>query len=331
MRNVLFCLFMTSCIEYDYSIPEKHNIAAYPPTYDNTEIVDNFRQANQHPVNVLFFIDKSCSMQDNLSALSYNTTDLVRNFQENNIDYRIGVSSTDNDLRDTGKLQGFNHFLWIDQHNTVYNPSALMSYMIASLPCCGEHGFTSMLYFFHKNREQHEDFFRYDAPFYLITVSDEEEQSDPTYMQDLIEVLSIEQQKYDAPFVLNNIITLPNYYNDCEYPDPWATIGYRYLEINDKQPWSGKNINICDQDWSDVWKQLNLYATPKNKTYTLSRHPVPGTIQVYNLTPTATIELIEDIHWYFNVEKNMVILIEFEHKPEYTIQIVYTEATEYYH
>ena len=79
MRNLLLCIPLISCSDYDLI---KRNVG------------DVFYQAEAGEVDILLVIDNSCSMQPFQQKLSSNFDAFLTFFLEGNVDYRIGITTT---------------------------------------------------------------------------------------------------------------------------------------------------------------------------------------------------------------------------------------------
>jgi hypothetical protein len=76
---------------------------------------DTIKQVLPAEIDILWVVDNSCSMSDKQQKLADNFPVFLDWFLGSNIDYHIGVVSTDmSDTRHTGKLQPGHSRLWID-------------------------------------------------------------------------------------------------------------------------------------------------------------------------------------------------------------------------
>ena len=91
-KTALFVLIsgLTACVEYTYT--------------DGTQI-DVFHQVTRQAVDLLLVVDNSGSMREEQESLSSNFLDLIDNFAEADVDWQIGVVTTDV-LNDGGRLMG---------------------------------------------------------------------------------------------------------------------------------------------------------------------------------------------------------------------------------
>ena len=73
-------LFIIACSEYKYTSKTKKDV---------------FQQSRKNTVDILLVVDDSCSMIEEQSKLSTNFDSFISVFQEADVDWQIGVVTTD--------------------------------------------------------------------------------------------------------------------------------------------------------------------------------------------------------------------------------------------
>src|SRR5688572_30623754 len=73
---------------------------------NNTEVVDIWQQDPVEEVDILLVVDDSCSMASYQAELGAQFGAFVQYFHRANVDYRIGVTTTDNTVEAAGALVG---------------------------------------------------------------------------------------------------------------------------------------------------------------------------------------------------------------------------------
>jgi hypothetical protein len=304
------CLFVTLF----YACKSEQTLYYPPPfVYGPTDVEDLPLEFNQdvflqpigRPADILFVIDKSCSMADNNLNLNNNISMFFEVLDQYNIDYHIGLTSM-NGTDNAGKfvnLFGSNYIKPGDSDNALLF-SMMNNLLSDDIFSDGESGLDAVYGAMVINLEDHPDFFRSDVPLYIIVISDENDSSTHLDPKGLYQKLYSWEGQENKKVYFSGIISLGS--NLCE--DLSSTVGERYFGLI--KHFQGQTVDICNQDWGGALNDLALLATPDFKNeYFLSRLPVVETIkiQTYHNDIVFTYENVGDFFYYEN--KNSVLIL----------------------
>ena len=222
-------------------------------------VVDNFEIPVDPPVDIIFAIDRSCSMDDDAMSLANNFSSFIGAIDKYTSGWKIGVVTADNGC-----------------YNTVIdNKTANYENLFSTAVLSNNWGFyTEMLLTLVKNSLQAESscnagFSRPGAITHAIMVSDEPEQSFASWS-----VLVTDMQSLVAdPSMLKLSAIAGDYPGGCGSADP----GTGYYEA--VMATGGEFLSICS-NWSknvDVLAQASLEGL---LDFELSETPAPDSIVV---------------------------------------------------
>lgn len=317
-------VLLLGCSEYDVSSTLPPAGIANPRPLEQVTQSDKLVQVTTPEVDILWVIDNSGSMQDEQDALVANFPVFMDFFLGSGLDYQIGVVSTDMDqLSHQGKLQGLGQTLWIDQ-DTV-NPIAAFGAM-AGLGISGsatEAGIAANYTAIEVESRPggyNEGFYRVDASFHAVVISDENDQSgtNPVSKAEFIDWLL--QLKPDPDNVtFSSIVNEPN----CAQCGIFGgeTAGASYIDVT--QAVGGILHPIHNEDWADVLEQLGVQASGLKREFFLSQLPVPGTIEVRVEENGQAFVFVEDVDWTYSASRNSVTMVEYVPSPLAEVYVDY--------
>ena len=244
---------------------------------------DHFEQLPEAKVDILFVIDDSCSMSEEQSSLSANFDAFIRFADAQNIDYQMGVTTTDVDgggpegrlLPLSGTTQQrivtpftqpspetvFGQNVNVGINGSAFEQGLEAAYKALSPPHV----------FGHNN-----GLLRADAVLSLIFVSDEEDQS-PNNVDFYINFfLSIKGFRNTNLFTASSIVG--DSPGGCNGPGGGADDGARYVQV--AQRTGGVFQSICSSDWSRSLEDLSTSAFGFKSRFFLQNQPVIQTLRV---------------------------------------------------
>ncbi len=252
---------------------------------------DVFLQEPMAQVDILWVIDNSHSMEAEQERIADGFVSFVSNLSETNIDFHIGVMTTDMDLDNPnrGLLLGQPSVLTPDDNyislfqNRVkvgINGSDKEKGLSASVEALTEPLASGM----------NAGFLRDDATLSIIYVSDEDDCSDNEALaglqsaacyseyDDLLSVrdlvLKLKQLKPAGVRVLASGLVGPYAEDECE--DSWP--GHRY--IGAAEATGGMIGDICADDYSSIMDELGLSVSGILNTFELSYAAIEGSLMV---------------------------------------------------
>jgi hypothetical protein len=248
--------------------------------------VDEFDQLGRPKVDILFVIDDSCSMSEEQTSLSSNFQAFIQFATAQQIDYQIGVTTTDIDEgnpAEAGRLVPisgnpadrivtprtqpapetvFSMNANIGLDSTFTEKGLEGAYLALSNPLIFQHN---------------AGFLRQDAVLSIIFVSDEEDQSPravPFYINFFLSIKG---------FRNNNLFTASSIVGDtpsgCGGSAGSAQAGSRYVEVANRT--GGVFQSICTADWSRALEDLSTTAFGFKSRYFLTNQPVISSIKVF--------------------------------------------------
>ncbi len=305
----LFLLLLGGCIEYEPSstLPPAGVPNARPLAAETQE--DRLLQVNTPAVDILWVVDNSSSMLDEQQTLVSDFPFFMNYFLNSGLDYHIGVTSTDvvnSGPGLSGQLREFGGAKWIDPDTP--NPIQAFTAM-ASLGIngngneSGRDGAYVALEVRGAPGALNEGFERSHASLHLIMVSDEEDRSDITSVDEYIQWLLTRKSSPDE-VTSSSFIWEPG----CPVSNTESE-GLDYKAVTNAV--GGVIALICTDDWEGPMNELGLQASGATREYFLSEIPVPGTIRVYVKDGELVQEFEEEIDYAYNPTRNSIVFHEF--------------------
>jgi len=272
---------------------------------------DVFLQEPMAQVDILWVIDNSHSMEAEQGRIAQGFVSFVSNLSETNIDFHIGVITTDMDLDNPDRALLLGHpavltpednYIGLFQNRVQVgiDGSDKEKGLSASLEALTEPLASGM----------NAGFLRDDATLSIIYVSDEDDcsdnealagqQSSACYTQgdDLVSVrdvvLRLKRLKPPGVRVLASGLVGPHAEADCE--DTWP--GHRY--IGAAEATGGLIGDICADDYSSIMDELGLSVSGMLSTFELTYAAIEGSLMV--TVDDVVIEEDPDTGWSYDPE-----------------------------
>jgi len=292
---VIGLLTATSCTDTDYALvigtTETETIIEYVEVEPDTEIwIDSFTQVGAfEEIDILWVIDKSCSMMQHDAAL-IDGVEAMMNSLPTDVNWRLKMITAG----------GSSHIIQPTTFPLTRGdtPTDALD-MLNALPADGyEKGFDAVKNYIMTDTYA-QTWMRHDASLLVVFVSDEEEQAAMTVNDFIMWYENIRNGVYMASIV--NVETADSI---CTHKPYSNMIGARYIEATDY--FSGNVIDICEDDWATAVEEATNQIEPY-EDYMLTHKPYEGTIVVFE-------DGIPFNHWYYNKLDNKVYfdIIPFE-------------------
>jgi len=262
MRNlpVVVALLALGCPEYD--------IIRY-------EGVDVFTQNPAEEVDVLMVVDNSGSMQPYQERLGTNFDQFITYFIEANVNYHIGVVTTDIEVPTAGQIRGqvitpatdnpanvFNNIVNVGTTGSGMEMGLEAATMALTEPLVS----TANL-----------GFLRKDASLSIIFVSDEEDSS-PEPVNDYINGFRDVKGQRARDIFNASALTVTDIDECTSQQAAWSSPGTRYVDVADQT--QGIIGNLCSNDFESIVTELSLNTSRLRDTFYLSDWPDTTSITV---------------------------------------------------
>jgi hypothetical protein len=249
----------------------------YAATY-----ADEWTLDKDPPSDIVFSVDQSCSMNDDVSRLANNFEDFINELSNYTSDWRVIVVNQDNGCNHSGILTPSTTGFANTFKNTIQSGGG-GSYTEALLTIASAAARQM-------SAGCNASFLREDAMLHFIMVSDEPEQSRGTWDQYVNEIISY---KGNASLVRISAIA-GDYPNGCG--SNAAGVGY-YEAVNYT---GGEFLSICSATWSGYMNKL-AQASINQSDFALSATAVESTIVVKVNSNVNTKD------WHFDSSSNAVV------------------------
>ncbi len=253
--------------------------------------LDTFLQEPASEVDILWIVDNSPSMAEEQARLADAFGDFVVNLEETNIDFRIGVVTTDMDLDnlDRGAMVGETAFLTPDDDYVTEFRSRVR---VGTGGSDKEKGLSAALYAITEPMMSGPNggFLRPDATLALNFVSDEDDCSDNEAQagesgnacydqrESLVSVKqfinSYQRLKEPGIRVVASAVAGMDVEEGCE--ESWP--GKRYRTVAEKT--GGVVRNICASDYSELMTELGLNVSGVIRVFQLKYAAVEDSLEV---------------------------------------------------
>lgn len=255
---VLSVGLLAGCQEYELHV------------YDGADV---FYQDPPSAVDILLVVDNSCSMDPYQQELSTNFEQFISFFTDANIEYQIGVVTTDVIAADAGKIRGqiitpdtpdgnaiFQSIVQVGVTGYYYEMGLESAYLALTPPNVDD---------------ANGSFLRDDASLSVIFVSDEEDASPMPVYEYVRAFQDIKGQRQRDIFNASALVVTDE--STCG-AGTVSTRGDRYIEM--AQQTGGVVGNICSNTFEDIVTELSLNASRLQDTFYLSSEPEASTIEV---------------------------------------------------
>ncbi len=252
---------------------------------------DEWLQADNDMVDILFVVDDSCSMAEEQATLADGFTSFAEELEASATQFHLGVISTSFDYTDPdrGKLVGDPLYLTNDDADYVASFAERAEVGVDGLD--QEKGLEAAAYAISPiaNLDLNDGFIRRDARLLMVFVSDEEDCSDEGALAGLEGEDCYTQSELLTP-TADFVEEFRDLKDSAEDVQVTAIVGVqgeacqnvypsvRYAEV--ARLTGGRTNNICEGDWSAMLTDLGLNATGVLRQFQTSRAAQPETLEV---------------------------------------------------
>tara|TARA_R110002072_G_scaffold64203_3_gene159520 strand:- start:129807 stop:130961 length:1155 start_codon:yes stop_codon:yes gene_type:complete len=236
-----------------------------------TNAQDSFTQNTEREgkVDILWVIDDSGSMGDEQSSLSYNFEAFIREFIVRDIDFTMGITTTDGRSSRAGLARG--NFSSLTSVAAQNNEQAFINdfknlIQVGTRGSGTEMGLHTSQRFF----ERYPSFVRDDAFLVLVYVSDEEDQSSQAVQSYVDSLFSLKDKR--GQLKTYSIVT-----KQIDPSKRWETLGDRYVEATNLT--NGVSTDI-HQDFYQTLTDMGGSILDLLDTFPLSGTPIDGDIRI---------------------------------------------------
>jgi hypothetical protein len=242
-------------------------------------------------VDILLVVDNSCSMQDEQNQLSEGFDRFVEYFEVADVDYHIGVTTTDMES-DQGALHAAGGYPFITPETP--NPADVFrdNVQVGINGWPWEKGLASAAHALSDNLAEgaNAGFLRDDALLSVIFISDEEDASRyavNSYINYFLNLKdSARRDAFNASALIGvDIDTLEP--SDCGQGSGSSTNGaeaaFRYHDVVVQT--GGVVASICEEDFSDIVSRMGLTASRLVSEFELERRPRVDSIELRLFIP----------------------------------------------
>ncbi|MEM6925392.1 MAG: hypothetical protein AAF602_00585 [Myxococcota bacterium] len=241
------------------------------------EHTDRYVQESASRSDVLFVVDNSESMQDEQEALATNFPAFLDWFEASEVDYHIGVISTDmDDPQQSGLLRESRGARWIEP--TTPDAADILAEMtrLGITGSSDERGREAAYTALELRGAANEGFRRDDAFLNIIVVSDEDDQSGDDRISlpaftDYLQDLQTETRRTTFSAVVG-----PSSRAEAQACE--VTPGFEYLAVTTTV--GGVAWSICEADWLPLINDLGFVTIGLRRAFRLTYTPDPVTIEV---------------------------------------------------
>lgn len=281
-------------------------------------VTEEFAQSGDNATDILWVVDNSGSMGGEQSALAANFASFIQIVEALGVDYQIGVVTTD--VGEGGVLRGSTPVLTPNTPSVADAFAANVNVGTNGSP--NEKAFDSAWMALNSPNTDpggpNAGFLRDDAALYVISVSDEQEQSSNFAGGDPATYVSMFQSlKANPDHVVMSDITGGLTGGGC------ASSGSDFVAASVLT--GGISVSICTPDWVGSLSALGWLAQSAADTFELSSTPVPNTVEV-RLSNDGINYVPVYVGWVFDPNLNAVVF-DLDHVPDNGdfIQIGYAE------
>lgn len=256
------------CIEYDVVVKDG---------------IDVFLQKPADQVDILLVVDDSCSMEPYQTKLSQNFDSFLTYFIEGDVDYQIGITTTDNSNDAAGHLIRWGSGSdreWIITPETP-NPEDRFAELV-NVGTTGS-GFEQGLEAAYKaitpprTTNANLGFLREDAVLSIVMVSDEQDGSERPVNDYINDYFGVKGQRDRDVFNFSALTVTDE--SECTPDQAYASSpGTRYVDVAVQT--HGIVRNLCSNAFDEIITDLSLNASRLNDTYFLSSNPDLDTLEV---------------------------------------------------
>ena len=228
------------------------------------ENTDTFEQPLQAESDILFAVDKSCSMSDDIASVQSNFKAFTGTLEGLDADYRVAAI-----VQDSGQVYGGTPY--IDQDNAEDAVDIITEMLSGPYGGATEMAFTLLYNAMGTGSGYPGSWIREDAKLNLVGVSDEPEQSTRLSWEDY--VAYFQSLKEDEDDLVMHAIG-GDYPSGCGGNAAYTGF-YEAVAAT-----GGIFLSICAEDWASSLTELAEQSAASLNIFDLSQVPVPETIVV---------------------------------------------------
>ena len=238
-------------------------------------VSDYYIQSNElnSKVDILWVIDNSGSMEDEQAALAFNFDIFIKDFITKDIDFKMAITTTDTSRDNAGQaVRGSINALTkeqLDKDSNEFIKDFARMIQVGTSGSGNEKGLEAAEAFTERYKS---NFFRADAYFVTVFVSDEDDQSEKIPAE---YVTKIQEKLNDSSKIkFYSIVS-----HSEEEVSRWITPGHqRYREATELT--GGKIANI-DNNFYSTLQELGQSIAKLTESFSLKQVPVENSIKVY--------------------------------------------------
>lgn len=302
---IIIIPFISTCIDYGLESEETSLETKNPEEPSKTLYSDTFIQETVEAVDILWVIDNSCSMGEEVNFTTANYPMFMQFFIDTGLDYHIAIVSTDMDAANQrGKFIGNPKIITPATPDPVTAFSNNAHMLNTPNGSATERGLDAAYTALNEPLISNENsgFLRDDALLFIIVISDEPDQSRNVTVSEFVSWLdTIKGPNNEELSSLSAVVGLdpnsltPSY---CSSSHGTADPGLHYYDVANQT--GGIVYSICEEDWDPILTSLGLEASGLKKQFFLSKIPVIDTINV-------TVEGVAESRWTYNSTSNSIL------------------------
>jgi hypothetical protein len=243
-------------------------------------VVEEFVQRSLPSVDLLFVVDNTASMAQEQDRLADQFGALSAQLASADVDWQVGVVTTDVGGVDAGWLQGSPYVITAGVEDALDKvASAVLVGTEGSGPEAGFAAATLALQLSGDAGPNH-GFRRADASLHVVFVSDADDDSQDWFGEDpvapFLSVLAAEADATGLPVVASAVVgDLPD---GCSTGKTSAQPGFRYAEVAGES--GGRFESICTSDFSGLLAAIGDASIVWPLRFELGEQPVAGSVTV---------------------------------------------------
>ena len=301
-RFICCALVFAGCVSDQRIVPPNETVlVANPRPIESAARQDCVTQLVVPRVDVLWVVDNSSSMADQQADLAQAFPSFMNYFLGSGLDYHIGVVSTDMDAPShSGRLQSAQGYLWVDDE-TDDAVAVLGEMTTLGTEGSGQEKGRDPVYaaIEIEGTQSNLGYFREDAAFHAIVISDEEDQSIGIGVSEFVNwIKNLKPEDDQTTFSAIAGLEWACAEKGQQYQDTVAQVG-------------GIFKDICDPNWTEVLERLGLQAAGLKREYFLSQLPVADSLSVWVDDDGIILTFVEDVDYEYNAQRNSITFIDF--------------------
>jgi len=295
-----------------------------PQPLEGSERTDRIVQVTIPAVDVLLVVDDSCSMEEEQRALATNFPSMLQYFVDSDLDWHLGVVSTDmNDPLAGGRLRVADDVRWLAPDTEAPREAfdRMVTLGIDGSPT--EQGIAaaySAVEIHTREGGANEGFVRPDAALHITVVSDEDDATNrPGGSRVISRSEFVDYLRTARPSgrqtSFSSIVGPVTGCADIGEP------GSDYMSVTRQV--GGVIWPICTDSWADALDELGFIATGLNREFFLSAPPVVDTIEVSVELRDGTVQTFGAADWTYSDLRNSIRFVRYTPDPLSVVTIAY--------